>query len=249
MEQANIRTREINDAVRGACAEAGLNFETLKPGVVPLYDIISAFPLRVAALPDGKRLTARSAIEFLGRETGKELPSPEDGDHPLSGFIYIFEYGGFFNGCILTESNDPVERRRFSAAHELAHYLLHFRPVLERRRREGTSEPLILTEAVSLDPKSKQETGPAAQVSAMEGVLAPRPLALPSVPAMEREANRFAAELLMPAHACEVLSREYAERFGSMRAVVARLLARDFFVSTEAMTWRLKEMGLFMPSV
>jgi IrrE N-terminal-like domain len=248
MGQVELRIREITAAVRGACAEAGLNFDALKPGVVPLYDIISAFPLRVAALPDGKRLTARSALEFLGRETGKELPAPENGDRPLSGFIYVFEYGGFFNGCILTESNDPVERRRFSAAHELAHYLLHFRPVLERRRREGASEPLILTEAVSLDLKDKQEAEPAAHVSATEGVLAPRPLALPSVPAMEREANRFAAELLMPAHACETLSRQYAERFGSMRAVVARLLARDFFVSTEAMTWRLKEMGLYAPA-
>jgi hypothetical protein len=217
MEQSDIRTQEINDAVRGACAEAGLNFDALKPGVVPLYDIISAFPLRVAALPDGKRLTARSAVEFLGRETGKELHAPENGDRPLSGFIYVFEYGGFFNGCILTESKDPVERRRFSAAHELGHYLLHFRPELERRRREGASEPLILTEAVSFGVKQESGEEFAGRIAAAEGVLEPQSFALTSVIETEEEANLFAAELLMPAHACQTQARHYGERYATKR--------------------------------
>ncbi len=244
MEQADPKTREIDAAVRGAFAEAGLDFGALRPGVVPLFPIISAFPLRVAALPDGKRLTARSAVEFLSRETGKELPAPEDGDRPLSGFIYVFEYGGFVNGCIFTESADPVERRRFSAAHELAHYLLHFRPKLERRRHEGASEPLILTESVPVNPQKEAGEDFTGTVSTVEGVLDAQPFAAAGTPEMEREANRFAAELLMPSRACEALARHYAERYVTKSAVMARLLARDFFVSVGAMTRRLKDLRL-----
>lgn len=246
MQRGDARKGEIDDAVHGACVEAGLDFGDLKPGVIPLYDIISAFPLRVAVLPDGKRLTARSAVEFLGRETGKELPAPEDGDRPLSGFIYVFEYGGFFNGCILTESNDPVERRRFSAAHELGHYLLHFLPELERRRREGASEPLILTEAVSVGVKQESGEGLAGRVVAAEGMLEPQPFTLTGALEMEEEANIFAAELLMPAHACRTQARHYAGRYVTKPAVRARLLARDFFVSVQAMTRRLKDLGLYV---
>jgi len=246
MRQTYDTTQKISATVRQACAEAGLDFDALQPGVVPLFEIIGAYPLRVAALPDGKRLTARSAVEFLGREIGKELPLPSDGDRPLSGFIYVFEYEGFYNGCILTEWNDPVSRRRFSAAHELAHYLMHFRPLLEQRRRAGASEPLILTEGVSLDVKDETREVPAAQMSASEGMYAPQPLALQSTPQeQEREANLFAAELLMPAHACEELVRQYAQRFNMKSEVKARLLARDLFVSAAAMTWRLKELGLY----
>jgi len=246
MRQTDDRTQNTSTTVRQAFAEAKLDFDALRPGVIPLFEIIGAYPLRVAALPDGKRLTARSAVEFLGREIGKELPLPSDGDRPLSGFIYVFEYEGFYNGCIFTEWNDTVARRRFSAAHELAHYLLHFRPLLEQRRREGASEPLILTEGVPLGAKDETREAPGAQMIASEGVDSPQTVALQSTPQeQEREANLFAAELLMPAHMCEALARHYAERFRMKPPVRARLLARDFFVSIEAMTWRLKELGLY----
>ena len=249
MKLTGDRTRQIKATVQQACAEAGLDFDALQPGVVPLFEIISAYPLRVTALPEGKRLTARSAIEFLGRETGKELvlPVPDDSDRQLSGFIYVFEYEGFYNGCIFTEWRDPITRRRFSAAHELAHYLLHFLPRLEQRRREGASEPLTLTEGVSLDVKDEMREVPEAQISVSEGVDILQPLILnKGWQEQELEANLFAAELLMPAHACEELVREYAQRFNMKSEVRARLLARDFFVSAEAMTWRLKELGLYM---
>jgi hypothetical protein len=246
MKQIGDKIRKISATVRQAFAEAGLDFDALRPGVIPLFEIISAYPLRVATLPEGRRLTARSAIEFLGRETGKELPLPRDGERPLSGFIYVFEYEGFYNGCIFTEWNDPITRRRFSAAHELAHYLIHFQPLLEQRRLEGTSEPLILTEGISLDVKDETREVPAAQMSASEGMDEPQPLILGSTPQeQEREANLFAAELLMPAHVCEELARQYAQRFNMKAEVRVRLLARDLFVSAEAMTRRLKELGLY----
>lgn len=236
---------KITGAARRACAEAGLELDALKPGVVPLFDIIGAFPLRVTELPDRRPLTARNALEFLGRETGKELPAPSNGDRPLSGFIYVYEYEGFCNGVILTEANDPVTRRRFSAAHELAHYLLHFLPQLEQRRKDGATEALVLTEGVSFGSKNETDDGPAAEMSAIEGVDVLQHLAFNTTSEMEREANRFAAELLMPAHACVARAQEYVRRFGTEREIVARKLSTEFFVSAEAMKWRLKELGLY----
>lgn len=245
MMRPNDRTPKIKAAVRQACADAGFEYDALSPGIVPLFDIIGAFPLRVAELTDRRPLTARSALEFLGRETGQELPAPSDGDRPLSGFIYVFEYEGFLNGCILTDANDPITRRRFSAAHELAHYIMHFLPYLEERRREGTSEALILTEGVTFESGGEAEGEPAAEMSAIQGVDSFQRLTLKTTPEMEREANRFAAELLMPAHACEAKAQQYVKRFGTGRKVAARKLATDFFVSSEAMKWRLKELGLY----
>ena len=242
--RSNDDRTKISAAVRQACAEAGLEFDALKPGIVPLFDIIGAFPLRVAALHDRRPLTARSALEYLGRETGKELPAPSNGDRSLSGFIYVYEYEGFCNGVILTDANDPVTRRRFSAAHELAHYCLHFLPQLEQRRQEGAIEALILTEGVSFESKNETDK-PEAEMFAIEGVDSPQRLAFSTTSEMEREANRFAAELLMPVHACEARAQEYIRRFGTEREVVARKLSTDFFVSAEAMKWRLKELGLY----
>lgn len=245
MRLSKDKIREIISVIRRACLDAGVDYDTITPGVVPLFEIMGAFPLRVAELPDRKPLTAQSAIKFLGRETGQDLPAPSNGDRPLSGFIYVFEYEGFLNGCILTDANDPVTRRRFSAAHELAHYLLHFLPYLEEWRREATSEALILTEGVTFDSGGEAEGEPAAEMSAIQGVDSFQRLTLKTTPEMEREANRFAAELLMPAHACEAKAQQYVKRFGTDRKVIARKLATDFFVSSEAMKWRLKELDLY----
>jgi Zn-dependent peptidase ImmA (M78 family) len=55
---------------------------------------------------------------------------------------------------------------------------------------------------------------------------------------MERQANRFAAELLMPEAVCRAM-RAYtvSSRF------LEHQLARDLLVSREAMRWRLRELG------
>jgi Zn-dependent peptidase ImmA (M78 family) len=57
----------------------------------------------------------------------------------LAGLLFVTPEGG----CILVRANDPIARRRFSAAHELGHYLMHFRPQwlavrLRRRHVRGS---------------------------------------------------------------------------------------------------------------
>jgi IrrE N-terminal-like domain len=62
---------------------------------------------------------------------------PEDVDVALAGFLYAWPYRNAVWGCLLVEQNDIVERRRFSAAHELGHYMLHFRPAIQAEREHG----------------------------------------------------------------------------------------------------------------
>jgi Zn-dependent peptidase ImmA (M78 family) len=64
---------------------------------------------------------------------------------------------------------------------------------------------------------------------------------------MEREANGFAAALLMPEDACRKLVDAYQPRYGGRRSVLARRMATDFLVSRLGMRWRLENLGLGVP--
>lgn len=110
---------------------------------------------------------------------------------PVSGLLIVARRQ------IWVERTDTEERRRFTIAHEIGHWVCH---------RHG--DPAVC----HLEP----------------GAGAPRDM-------REREANVFAADLLMPA--------------GAVRAAVAAGaglddLAAMFAVSDEAMGWRLYNLGL-----
>jgi Zn-dependent peptidase ImmA (M78 family) len=166
----------------------------------------------------------------------------EDGGErqsPLAGFLYAVGE----DASLFVEERDPVVRRRFSVAHELGHYLLHFRPLLARlSARVGAP-----VEAMDALPKADDESEPDAQPEGQ--MVLPLYLeeaqTLPSLPQMEQEANRFAAELLMP----EVVVRELAARYVSYFRdddLVWRM-ANDLLVSRAAIRWRLRELGLLQP--
>jgi Zn-dependent peptidase ImmA (M78 family) len=98
--------------------------------------------------------------------------------------------------------HEPWERRRFSVAHEVGHFLLHAPASHERVFcRVGDLRP---------DPESPERL-------------------------RERQANRFAAELLMP----EALVAAQIARHGPD----AMALAEQFGVSDVAMGWRLVNLG------
>ena len=69
-------------------------------------------------------------------------------------------------------------------------------------------------------------------------------LAPESLEARERQANAFAAEILMPEEACKVLFARYSERFGPTARFIEHHMASDLLVSREAAHWRLIDLGL-----
>jgi IrrE N-terminal-like domain len=111
----------------------------------------------------------------------------------VSGLLLPAERRIYVNGA------EPQQRRRFTLAHELGHWICQC--------LEGSAAPIYCRAAeIGLDP---------------------------SVKALEREANVFAAELLMPENEVRAVWEgdpdACAERFG---------------VSGEAMRWRLYSFGL-----
>jgi hypothetical protein len=236
------RNEGIAVAVRSVYQQAGLGQDIFNPGIVPLYDLIGAYPVRVTEMRD---LTYQRTAEFLAAETSQTIPVYMGEDRPLAGFLYIHEYTGVFYGCILVERDDPVTRRRFSVAHELGHYVLHFMPLLEVQPQDTAPEAMILAEGLTYIDEHEDVTDiPSGQLTFTRGMRPKTCTLISDVQQMEREANQFAAELLMPAPVCRALVERYGRRFGNRQSVLARRLAGEFLVSREAMRWRLKNLGL-----
>jgi Zn-dependent peptidase ImmA (M78 family) len=128
-----------------------------------------------------------------------------------------FLYANSRSGFIFVRRGDNLPRRRFTAAHELGHYRLHLGPTLAR-------EALELVE-VDRD----EEVEESAQLE---------------LAAMERQANRFAAELLMPEPVCRALHERYARKYGAVDRCLVYHLAGDLLVSRAAIAWRLFGLGL-----
>lgn len=134
-------------------------------------------------------------IRTLGIEYREEpMPPIQSGWIELDGDTY----------AIVVNSNEGPQRRRFTAAHELGHYLLH-RDLLERRGHLSRHIDQLFGEAAGHNPSS------------------------PFSPKHEIQANRFAARLLMPGNEIARLYRddnyrELADRFGvSAKAMKIRL--------------------------
>lgn len=124
------------------------------------------------------------------------MPEPD-----VSGFIVKRDDGQI---CIYVNEDDSITRQRFTIAHELAHYYLHY------RESNGVSDKKGILDFVKFRNGVYDEGGRDE----------------------EKQANAFAAELLVPFNAL----RELWEA-GHMDAA---FLANRFAVSTEMMINRLK---------
>ena len=132
------------------------------------------------------------------REMGLDLKLANLEDD-VSGWIERRDDGGY---CVTINSNHAITRQRFTAAHELGHFIYH-RDLLGK----GTGD----TRAY------RAERTPFANE-----LIRPR---------HERQANNFAANLLMP--------REAISRLSEAGCVSLDQLAEHFSVSREAMRIRL----------
>lgn len=112
-------------------------------------------------------------------------------------------------GTIGIQHDDPLVRQRFSAAHELGHYLLH----------RGSSSLFIDKEYKVMYRDQASATGTVKQ---------------------EREANAFAAALLMPQ---TFLKRDFEDLDFSDEQAIQKL-AKRYQVSELAMTYRITNLNL-----
>lgn len=200
----------ITDAVRRSYREGEVPWPPTASGPVPLNAFISSFSL-VHEEVAGLNFAAASACLRRWEVDWDEIPVP---DPKLAGFLYANALGGY----LFVRRGDVVTRRRFTAAHELGHYLLHLAPELDRRGPEDTG-------MVEADPEVTEADGA-------------------SLAAMERQANRFAAELLMPDWVCRDLVSRYSGRYGKVSRFLIHQIASDLLVSREAIAWRLYTLRL-----
>lgn len=146
-------------------------------------------------------------VANIARSIGVEVQeAPADDD--LSGFLYRDRKRKVV--IIGVNSNQHPNRRKFTAAHELGHYLLHdFDDVHVDRQFKVWLRSEASSQGTDLE---------------------------------EKEANLFAAEILMPARFIE----RDVQRIGTfdlMDEDVIRELADQYGVSTQAMTFRLTYLG------
>lgn len=233
------KKQEINCATRAAFAEAGFDYDLWQPEIVPLFEIISQRSLLVTELANTQKLTSRAALAAVGQKQTHLLAE----DEKLSGFLYAAQYEDELDGWIFTEKSEPTVRRRFSAAHEFGHYVLHFLPELAE---SNPAEILVLTEGLSFSTNETDVIHSTIHIA--EDAEKARQIGGARKFEMELEANQFAAEILMPRDACLNAAEIYSRKLGN-KALVTRRLATEFFVSFEAMRYRLTDLGFYQTTV
>jgi len=185
-----------------------LPVDALRRGPVPLDRFFKSLDFGIihTALP---KLSLSVVVKHLIAE--RWVADPESlGDLAVSAeHLDGFLFWSAEVGLAFVNADDILVRRRFTAAHELGHAVLH-RDRMGRYRADSTIDV----------------TGE-------------------SVDQIEREANRFAVELLMPEEVIHARASELKVSYGACpRMVLAHRLASELLVSREAMRYRLKGLGV-----
>ena len=221
-------TTTQSDIVALVASLAGrLGFVTeARRGPVPLARCLDEFNLLHVTLP---RLRRADIGEYLLGEgiTPGNVMDAGNAEDLFAGFLFTTGPDGLvFVGATEADASEkgqppkfrpsPLGRRRFTVAHELGHFLLHRERMIAGRWLGDTKETI-------------REAGEE------------------SIATMEREANQFAVELLMPENLCRQRAEEFKKRYKLKvcpRQPFAYHLASELLVSSEAMRYRLKNLGI-----
>jgi Zn-dependent peptidase ImmA (M78 family) len=229
-------------AVKSVWSDATLDGSNT--AIVPLYDLVTNYPVWVSEI---ENLSIERVNNYIVEKTGYKPELGLENHGPLSGFFYAHLYRGMFVGCILVEMRDMVERRRFSVAHELGHYKLHFEPWLAQLAPDQANEGITMTDAmvygIQTESANSLTAGTSNELPAFEGLNIQQPVLMMS-DQQEAEANQFAASLLMPENILRERIAEFHLPTGQPRGYLASRLASEFLVSKEAMIYRLAALGL-----
>jgi hypothetical protein len=230
-----LESPSIEAAIEYLYEESETSRPTVKRCIVALKKLITGCPLNCIEMSN---LTREAAIAYFSDPGSERDHLNNINGETLSGFLYTSSR----SGTIFINRSDPVVRRRFSIAHEIGHFLLHLRPALNALKAEG----MLL--GIS-DLASANETGEEADDS-LERLAGTANLIddgettglLPPLAEMERQADEFATELLMPSPLIEDLFALNCEKFREKD--LAWRLATEMLVSHAAMDRRLRSLKL-----
>ena len=236
----------MDAAVQHLYTVTGLEPPSSSNSITPLSRIFESLPgiVTVSEVPD---LTYARAAQFLRDEIGHDASVPDHAEQRLDGLLYAWFDMDILYAYILVCAGGLVERRRFTVAHELGHLVLHVllpqdiaRPGLFVEgfidKEKGATE----TADEAREAVSDDNTFAHAEALTDEGVR----VSLPPIEVMEKEADAFAATLLMPENLCRSLAAAHKDNIGDRRAVLIRRLAVDLLVSKTAMQRRLETLNL-----
>jgi Zn-dependent peptidase ImmA (M78 family) len=199
-----VDKRHIRREVEGVWGRLHIAPSLARRGPVLLAPFLDSYELLRVALPKLSRGVVFDHLE----EKGIRPADVGDVDEPLAGFLFVTPSVGL----VFVNASDSVPRQRFTAAHELGHYLLH------RGKMTGTAFADTDNDVELTDQQSDRH---------------------------EREANRFATELLMPEEVVVGRAVAFRKAFGVCpRGALAYQLAADLLVSREAMVYRLNDPGI-----
>jgi len=193
------------------------------------------------AVDEVSNLTRQKAAQHLAEQTGRQMIKGDISTERLAGFLFANATGGW----ILVEQRDPLVRRRFTIAHELGHYLLHFLPELESALVRQDEDLMEFEEQMSAPPPEK--TADENEMGTGQAILSDgigEGMNALDQESLEKQADAFAAAILMPETTCQRLIQKYADRGMGARAVLARRLASECLVSEAAMNRRLTDLHL-----
>jgi Zn-dependent peptidase ImmA (M78 family) len=173
--------------------------------------------------PDARRNRARAKARELLRRYGDDVPVDIVAMARACGVTVRTEsLEPFVSGLLLVREDEAVigvnaehhlNRRRFTIAHELGHFLLH----LDRSAFFLDASPVFFRQETTMSKDHDQE----------------------------REANAFAAELLMPERAVQTLMA--TDPIDVFDDAAVKQMANCFGVSTQALIIRLTELDLVLP--
>ena len=224
-----LQNLSIEDIIERLYEGAGVPLPTASRPVVPLHRLMQAIGLHQVELSN---LSSRAAMnDLLQHGVWKQVWRGANSEE-LVGFLYANADAGH----VFLRREELIARRRFSAAHELAHYVLHWPHLLA----QGQSELIEL-----LPPSSNPEADELSQgkLILLDGSqdTAPLPSEL-AYDEMEHEADGFAAELLMPQNIMHALAAPLMPHCSDVD--LARRLSTEMLVSRAAMLVRLRHLGL-----
>lgn len=190
-------------AVAELRAQIGLPIDPARRGPVPLDRFFPEVAVSHVALPG---LTLGGVVAHL-RAYGHTVEDLGDPKTKLAGFLFAAGRAA----VAFVDAADILGRRRFTAAHELGHAVLH-------RGKMGR---------YVIDPDIAEGDDGASE--------------------LEREANRFAAELLMPEEVVRARAEELKRDLKvpvCPRGVLEYRLAAELLVSAQAVRFRLGALGV-----